>query len=113
MNATSEFKAQLKVFQMVFALFLYIHILACTWWYVVVKNKTWVPASDFIYGESKLFKEGFLKSYMSMLYHAMMLFGVNEVGPVETIELVVAISLMTLSAIGNAYIFGEMAMLVQ
>lgn len=50
---------------------------------------------------------------MSMLYHAMMLFGVNEVGPVQTIEIVTAIALMTLSAIANAYIFGEMAMLVQ
>lgn len=47
-----------------------------------------------------------------MLYHAMMLFGVNEVGPVQNIELVTAIALMTLSAIANAYIFGEMAMLV-
>lgn len=98
---------------MVFALFLYIHVLACTYWYFVTKNKTWVPACDFIYAETKLFNESFLKQYSSMLYHAMMLFGVNEVGPVETVELVVAICLMTLSAIANAYIFGEMAMLVQ
>ena len=48
-----------------------------------------------------------------MLYHAIMVFGLNEVAPVEPIEIVVIIILMTLSAILNAYLFGEMAMLVQ
>lgn len=48
-----------------------------------------------------------------MLYHAIMVFGLNEVAPVEEVEIYVIIVLMTFSAILNAYIFGEMAMLVQ
>lgn len=48
-----------------------------------------------------------------MLYHAIMVFGLNEVAPVEKIEIVMTIGLMALSAILNAYLFGEMAMLVQ
>jgi hypothetical protein len=41
-----------------------------------------VPAADFIYAETKLFRETFTKKYLSMLYHAIMIFGVNEVAPV-------------------------------
>jgi hypothetical protein len=48
-----------------------------------------------------------------MLYHAIMIFGVNEVAPVEESELYVTIILMTISAMLNAVIFGEMAVLVQ
>ena len=48
-----------------------------------------------------------------MLYHAIMVFGLNEVAPVEEVEIIVIILLLTLSAVLNAYLFGEMAMLVQ
>ena len=72
-----------------------------------------MPAVDFIYAKTKLFQEDFSKQYLSMLYHAIMVFGLNEVAPVEKVELIVVIFMMHLSAIVNAYIFGEMAVLVQ
>ena len=76
-------------------------------------DKEWVPAVDFIYGQTKLFREEFLKQYLSMCYHAIMVFGLNEVAPKAKPEIVVIILLMIVSAILNAYIFGEMAVLVQ
>ena len=42
-----------------------------------------------------------------------MVFGLNEVAPVKTIELITVIIMMIVSAMVNAYIFGEMAVLVQ
>ena len=42
-----------------------------------------------------------------------MVFGLNEVAPVSKSEILVIIMLMIVSAILNAYIFGEMAVLVQ
>ena len=51
----------MKVIQMVFGLFLYIHVLGCIMWYVFIINKTWVPAVDFVYAETKLYHEHFLK----------------------------------------------------
>jgi len=92
---------------------LYIHIVGCIFWFTIYQHKTWVPAADFIYAETKLFRETFTKKYLSMLYHAIMIFGVNEVAPVEESELYVTIILMTISAMLNAVIFGEMAVLVQ
>jgi hypothetical protein len=42
-----------------------------------------------------------------------MVFGLNEVAPRSTVETLVVIIMMLVSAIANAYIFGEMAVLVQ
>ena len=48
-----------------------------------------------------------------MSYHAIMVFGLNEVGPTTMTECIVVIIMMIASAIVNAAIFGEMAVLVQ
>lgn len=48
-----------------------------------------------------------------MCYHAIMVFGLNEVAPSTTFETFIVILMMIASAIANAYIFGEMAVLVQ
>jgi hypothetical protein len=42
-----------------------------------------------------------------------MVFGLNEVAPRQDYEIVVVIIMMIISAIFNAFIFGEMAVLVQ
>jgi hypothetical protein len=47
-----------------------------------------------------------------MVYHAIMIFGLNEVGPRNKASLAVVIALMLISQILNAYIFGEIAILV-
>ena len=48
-----------------------------------------------------------------MLYHAIMVFGLNEVGPTDMIECICITIFMIVSAIVNAGIFGQMAVLVQ
>jgi len=103
---------------MVFFLILYIHVLACLLWWTfnnpnAPEENKWVPEVDFIYGETKLFSESPSKQYLSMLYHAIMVFGLNEVAPVKEKEMIVVVIMMILSAMANAYIFGEMAVLVQ
>jgi CRP-like cAMP-binding protein len=68
---------------MVFMLIMYIHILACILWLVFKQEQVWIPEADFIYAETKLYKEHFIKQYLSMAYHAIMVFGINEVAPVQ------------------------------
>jgi predicted DNA repair protein MutK len=48
-----------------------------------------------------------------MCYHAIMVFGLNEVAPRSLLETFIVILMMIASAIANAFIFGEMAVLVQ
>jgi hypothetical protein len=115
LNQTQETKAGLKVCNMVFILIIYIHVIACLLWKVFSVDKTWIPAVDFIYVKTRIFEEStpFLKQYFSMCYHAIMVFGLNEVAPRTATETAVIILMMIASAIANAYIFGEMAVLVQ
>ena len=47
-----------------------------------------------------------------MLYHAIMIFGLNEVGPTKTSSLIIVIVLMIVASVINAIIFGEIAVLV-
>jgi len=47
------------------------------------------------------------------MYNAIMIFNLNEVAPRTNFEIGTIIVLMTASAMFNAYIFGEMAGLVQ
>lgn len=114
LNQTQETKAFLKVLNMVFILIVYIHIIACLLWKVFSIEKKWIPAVDFIYVESRIFddKTPFIKQYLSMCYHAIMVFGLNEVAPRSRQETMVVIIMMIVSAIANAFIFGEMAVLV-
>ena len=100
---------------MVFILILYIHVIACLLWKVFSIEQTWIPAVDFIYVESRIFDEqtAFGKKYFSMCYHAIMVFGLNEVAPRTGLETFIVIIMMIASAIANAFIFGEMAVLVQ
>ena len=94
-------------------LILYIHVLACLLWVFFKLEETWIPAVDFIYAKTALFEEDFAKQYLSMCYHAIMVFGLNEVAPRAVTEIVVIIVMMIISAMVNAFIFGEMAVLVQ
>lgn len=115
LNQTQETKAALKVCNMVFILIIYIHVIACLLWKVFSISETWIPAVDFIYVKTRIFEETTPpeKQYFSMCYHAIMVFGLNEVAPRTEIETTVVILMMIASAIANAYIFGEMAVLVQ
>ena len=93
-------------------LVLYIHILACLLNVAFGFEKTWIPAVDFIYAKTELHESGFWKKYLSMTYAAIMVFGLNEIAPAKPAETIAIIVMMICSAMVNAFIFGEMAVLV-
>jgi hypothetical protein len=70
-----------KVVNLVFILCLYIHILSCLIWYLFNSTQKWTPPLDFIYFETKIYEEDILDQYFSMLYHAVMAFGRNDICP--------------------------------
>jgi hypothetical protein len=50
MNLTSplEVKAAYKVSYLIFIMFMYIHICACIWYFIIKDNEEWVPNMSFI-----------------------------------------------------------------
>lgn len=49
LNSGQEAKAAFKVAFLVFAMMLYIHLMACIWYLTVSQEEKWIPNMDFIW----------------------------------------------------------------
>lgn len=112
LNAKQDLKAMLKVIYLILLLFLYIHIFACFFWYVIDKNEVYIPTYDFIYSKTDLYEQNNTFKYFVMLYYAVMAFGRNDVTPRTSLELTFISYVMIVSAMFNAFIFGTISDLV-
>ncbi|CAI2376170.1 unnamed protein product [Moneuplotes crassus] len=105
-------KTYLKTVQLLFNILLYIHLQACIWWIIVKVEKSWVPNMDFIFYSTQIYKEGIWHQYWSSIYHSVMLFGINEMAARTTLVLIASSFIMLLSAMVNANLIGQVAVLV-
>ena len=117
MKTRSEIKAGYKVLQLVFYLFLFVHVLACFWYYNVEGSEIWIPNKDFIWAGTPLTRDVYtadlIRRYWIALYTAFYLFHVGEAVPRTTNEIILASLMMLISAMANAIIFGSMTVLAQ
>ena len=76
----------------------------------------WVPPYDYFDGTesfwSKVENKDVTFVYTVCLYYSVLVVGGNELGPKETVELVYIVAINLVGAIVNAYIFGELAVLI-
>ena len=116
LNISQEIKALMKIINLAFQMFLYIHVMACLWYYIVSKNESWIPNMDFIwFGTPHVYDVYYSdigRSYLISLYIGFYLFGVGEVCPREQLEIVVAIPILIFSSIANGLIIGNMALYI-
>lgn len=110
-----ETKAILNLCKLIFYLLLILHLLACSWFYSCNLNAnqidyegydiTWIPPFDWLnYKDTVLFETqtSSPKRYLTMLYHAVLMLGSNEMGPVNTPELIFCVSTLIATNIMNA-----------
>ena len=80
------------------------------------KIVAWVPPYDYFDGSesfwSKVENKDVTFVYTVCLYYSVLVVGGNELGPKETVELVYIVAINLIGAIVNAYIFGELAVLI-
>jgi hypothetical protein len=112
LNVKQDLKAMLKVVYLILLLFLYIHVFACFFYYVVIIEYDYIPTLDFIYGKTTMYEQNNTYKYFLMLYYAVMAFGRNDVTPRSNLELAFIGYAMILSAMFNAFIFGTISDLV-
>lgn len=112
LNMKQETKAFLKTIQLLFHLLLFIHIQAWVWWILVTVEKSWVPNMDFIFYETQIYSDNVYKQYFSSFYHSVMLFGVNEMAARSEFVLITSSFIMLFSAMVNANIIGQVAVLL-
>ena len=113
LRSTEEFKAFLKLNKLVFLLVMYLHCFGCGWWMIVSMNEEWIPTMNyndddyyFVYAQDIKYK------YFVSLHAAVLLVTGNDVGPRDTLQVIVGSIGLFLGAIINANIFGELAVLV-
>ena len=121
-----ETKALLNLAKLVFYLLLILHLLACGWYFACHINAlrtdlegydvTWIPPLDWLnYKATVVFRPetSAPERYLVFLYHAVLMLGANEMGPVNEAEIIFCVATLIATNIMNANIFGEMAVLVQ
>jgi CRP-like cAMP-binding protein len=112
-NAKEEIKTTLKLWNLVFLLILYIHLVGCTWYYIYNDEKDWIPPLDYMYVKTDLYDKSLYYQYLSAFYHSILMLNGNEVGPRNFIEYVFVCTALVVGAMLNANIFGNMAVLLQ
>lgn len=72
---------------MIFLLLLYLHVLGCFIYYIMSKNKTWVPPSETLTLGGKFYDTDdlFLK-YWTVMYYSVLMYLVNETAPTVLYE---------------------------
>jgi len=112
LNIRQDIKAYLKLCKLSFYIMIYIHIIACIYYYTLIVNKAWLPGLDFPYGVTGFYNLSMTKKYLNVQYHAVMLFGLNEVYPQATLDVIVFSIMLLISSMVNAHVFGVIAVLV-
>jgi CRP-like cAMP-binding protein len=112
MKVEDEIKLSLKLIKLVFFLIMYLHCLACLWYYLVLIDEKWLPPLDFVYVTTHFYEEDLFFQYWSSLYHAVMMLSGNDLGPRAWWQLLFVGAAVLLGAIINANIFGELAVIL-
>jgi len=111
-NVKDDAKMTLKLLKLIFFLLLFVHFVACGWYWLITQESVWVPPLDFMYVSTDLYEKDGWEQYWSMFYHAVLMFNGNELGPRTSMELAYVSIILITAAIVNANIFGNMAVII-
>lgn len=102
----------MKLFQLVFYITLYVHCVACFWFYVVQIDNAWVPNQDAFLKNYNFYDETNYYQYYVVFFNSVILLTGNDINPVGLFQIFLAVGFLTLGAVINATIFGNMAVLI-
>ena len=112
MNVKEDVKLSMKLFKLVFFILMYVHCLACGWYFFVSRNKHWIPPLMYLEEDQNIYDEDDLKKYLFSIYHASLILTLNDIAPVTNAQIFFCATFLVLSALINANIFGTMALIV-
>lgn len=50
LNLKQDIKASIKLIKLIFFLLMYVHFIACIWFYIINTKKEWIPPLDYLWG---------------------------------------------------------------
>lgn len=78
---------------------------------IVKQDEKWIPLPDQLDGIARIYNEDFVSRYLISVYHSTLILTYNDMLPMNLVQLIVMSFLMILSAIINANILGNVAVL--
>lgn len=112
MNVTQDMKNALKLFKLIFVIIIYIHCLACLWYFIVTQQSEWQPPLSYVNPDADFYNSSLANKYFITLYHAVLLLTGNDILPRGTFQVAFVATFITIGAIINANIFGNMALII-
>ncbi|CAI2375579.1 unnamed protein product [Moneuplotes crassus] len=112
MKVKDDIKLSLKLMRLVFFLVTYLHCLGCCWYYIVIDNEEWMPPLDYVWVKTEFYQKNIPFKYSMSLYHAVLLFTGNDIGPRGTFQLLFVSFFVVMGAIINANLFGQLAVIL-
>jgi hypothetical protein len=125
-NMPSHIKMVLNILKLTIYLVMYFHVVGCFWFSVVHvsadqfdhdgRTLQWYPPIHFLnYADSDIFnpQKDQLSLYFLMVYYSVLMGSLNEMGPVNPIEMASCTLIMLGGCFVNAQIFSEIAVLIQ
>lgn len=123
LNSTDEVKNTLNLLKTVLIIVLYLHLGACFWFFIVNRERLWYPGNwlcprcagrDFFKSTGYADISSYiLDQYLLALYAAIMQLNGNDILPTTGIEMSWSILGLLMGSFMNAYIFGNLVVLVQ
>lgn len=113
MNVKEHIKLMMKLSQLIFFLIMYIHCCGCVWYLIVVQDKMWTAPLEGIDPDNDLYNSSTTHKYLISVYYSILLLNCNDITPLSTWKIFFCTSAVTLGAIINANIFGNMALIIQ
>lgn len=113
MNLKDDMKMSLKLIKLVFFLIMYLHCVACIWYFIVKQEQYWIPPLDEIRENTEIYQESNFYKYMTSLYYSVLTLAGNDMFPQDSLQIAFATILVLAGAIINANIFGNIAVLLQ
>ena len=103
-----------KLMQLMLFLYMYVHLIACLWFYSINLKKDWMPPTDFVFYETDLYDNDTTLSwkYWISFYTSVFLLTGGEVGPRDSYTASLSSTLIIIGAVITAIMFGEMAVLM-
>lgn len=81
MNVTQDMKNALKLFKLIFVIIIYIHCLACLWYFIVTQQSEWQPPLSYVNPDADFYNSSLANKYFITLYHAVLLLTGNDILP--------------------------------
>lgn len=112
MKTVDTVKIMLRFLLLGSYMFMYNHIIACSWFLIVSSEESWIPPTDFIRLETNLYDADILEQYIYSYYHSLFMFCTIEIAPRMTEEYLFASIMNIIGALFAGFLFGQMAVLV-